>query len=80
VDASEPPNQKKPDPSMRTLKVEEDGDFFRRRIKPKIRITGQWLERAGFKPGTHVSVTCLAPGVIELRSDSFIVDQEIQSP
>ena len=44
-------------------------------IKPKIRITGQWLERAGFNPGSHVQVTCLAPGVIELRSpDASTVD------
>lgn len=32
---------------------------------------GRWLERAGFKPGTRVCITCLAPGVIELRSDTF---------
>ncbi|MHB9009906.1 MAG: hypothetical protein ACYDC1_23595 [Limisphaerales bacterium] len=33
-----------------------------------MRITGRWLERAGFKPGTHVHVTCVAPGLIELRA------------
>jgi hypothetical protein len=37
-------------------------------IKPKIRLTGRWLERAGFRPGNHVQVTCASPGVIELRS------------
>jgi len=76
VDAPEPTKQRKADPSVRTLKIEEDGDFFRRRIKPKIRLTGRWLERAGFKPGTHVCVTCLAPGVIELRSDTFMVNED----
>jgi len=80
VDAPEPPKQRKPDPSVRTLKIEEDGDFFRRRIKPKIRLTGRWLERAGFKPGTRVSVTCLAPGIIELRSDAFMMNEGKQAP
>jgi len=75
VNAPDPSKQRKPDPSVRTLKIEEDGDFFRRRIKPKIRLTGRWLERAGFKPGTRVSVTCLAPGDIELRSDAFIMNE-----
>ena len=75
MDAPKPPKQRKPDPSVRTLKIEEDGDFFRRRIKPKIRLTGRWLERAGFKPGTRVFVTCLAPGIIELRSDAFMINE-----
>ncbi|MFM2294312.1 MAG: Toxin SymE, type toxin-antitoxin system [Verrucomicrobiota bacterium] len=56
------------DPPVRKLKIEADGDFSKGLIKPKIRITGQWLERAGFNPGSHVQVTCVAPGVIELRS------------
>lgn len=57
-----------PDPPVRTLKIEADGDFSKGLIKPKIRITGRWLERAGFSPGGHVHVTCIAPGVMELRS------------
>lgn len=59
-----------PAPSVRALKIEEDGDPFKGGIKPKIRLMGQWLERAGFKPGTRVSVRCLGCGVIELRSES----------
>ena len=55
-------------PSARTLKIEEDGDPWAGKIKPKIRLKGCWLERAGFKPGTHASVTHVAPGVLELRS------------
>ena len=50
------------------LKIEAVGDFCKKLIKPKIRLTGNWLERAGFRPGNHVHVTCVAPGVIELRS------------
>ena len=79
MDAPEPPTQRKPDSSVRTLKIEADGDFFRRRIKPKIRLTGRWLERAGFKPDTRVSVTCLAPGIIELRSDAFMMNEGKQA-
>ena len=51
----------------RTLKIEEDGDFWKSRAKPKIRLIGRWLERAGFSPGSRVHVTCVAPGFIELR-------------
>ena len=63
------------DTSVRQLKVEAGGDFWKGLILPKIRLTGRWLERAGFNPGSHVRVTCLAPGVIELRSlDALITD------
>jgi hypothetical protein len=60
----------------RVLKIEEDGDFWRGNVKPKIRIKGRWLERAGFKAGAHVSVTCVAAGVIELRSPQVSILNE----
>ena len=69
VGSLDPAKGRKLDRRVRTLKIEEDGDFISGRIKPKIRLMGLWLERAGFKPGTRVSVTCLGSGVIELRSD-----------
>ena len=75
MDALEPPKRTEPDPAVRTLKIEEAGDFFRGRIKPKIRLMGRWLEQAGFKPGSRVAVTHLAPGVIELRSDGFVLNE-----
>lgn len=53
---------------MRQLKIEAVGDFWKGLILPKIRLTGRWLERAGFNPGGRVRVTCVAPGVMELRS------------
>jgi hypothetical protein len=53
---------------MRQLKIEEAGEFCAGLIKPKIRLMGNWLERAGFYPGHHVQVNCLEPGVIELRT------------
>jgi hypothetical protein len=55
--------------TTRTLKIEEDGDAWKRMIKPKIRLTGRWLENAGFKPGNRVVVHCIAPGIIELRTN-----------
>lgn len=52
---------------VRRLKIEAHGDFWKGLIKPKIRLMGRWLERAGFRPGSHVHVSCVAPGLIELR-------------
>jgi type I toxin-antitoxin system toxin SymE len=53
---------------IRTLKIEEDGDFWRGNIRPKIRLRGLWLQQAGFHPGNRVSVNCIGHGVLELRS------------
>jgi hypothetical protein len=66
-------------PSVRVLKIEECGDFWKGLLKPKIRLTGRWLEQAGFKPGNHVHVTCIAPGVIELRAPTSFPDENQQS-
>ena len=55
------------DSKERTLKIEATGDFWRQRIKPKIRLCGQWLEQAGFKPGQHVRVTLQKPGELTLH-------------
>jgi hypothetical protein len=52
----------------RTLKIEATGDFCYGKIKPKIRLTGHWLERAGFKPGHRVTVQIVEPGILTLRS------------
>ena len=57
-----------PPPTMRSLKIEADGDPWKGLIKPKIRLIGKWLQNAGFKPGHRVRVTCVEAGVIELRS------------
>jgi hypothetical protein len=62
-------------PSVRTLKIEAGGDAWKGTIKPKIRLIGRWLERAGFRPDTRVTVRCLAPGIIELRSADTPVDE-----
>lgn len=51
----------------RSLKIEKTGDFFKGKIIPRIRIAGQWLEQAGFKPGQRVEVRCEQAGVLTLR-------------
>ena len=59
--------------SFRTLKIEKDGDHWKGSVKPKIRLQGNWLERAGFKPGHRVSVKCVAPGILELRTQDAVL-------
>jgi hypothetical protein len=71
VDSHESLERIERQPSVRSLKIEEDGDRWRG-FKPKIRLMGRWLERAGFSPGNRVRVLCLGPGVIELRSSDAL--------
>jgi hypothetical protein len=63
--------------NARTLKIEETGDFYRGKVRPKIRLTGQWLERAGFRPGHRVQVEVTNEGVLTLR---FMEAQEPAAP
>lgn len=58
--------------ASRRLKIEAVGDFCAGRVKPKIRLTGKWLEQAGFPPGEHVRVSLVAPGVMQLRSAATV--------
>jgi hypothetical protein len=51
----------------RSLKIEKTGDFRYGKIIPRIRIAGQWLEQAGFKPGHRVQVLMEQPGSLSLR-------------
>jgi len=53
---------------VRRLKIEEHGDAWKGLLKPKIRLMGRWLEKAGFKPGSHVHIVCVSPGILQLRS------------
>jgi hypothetical protein len=66
--------------SDRTLKIEADGDVWKGLVKPKIRLMGHWLERAGFKPGHRVHVTCVSPGLIELRSPDALMMNDAPRP
>ncbi len=72
--------QTEPAPPVRTLKIEADGDCWKGLIKPKIRLMGGWLERAGFSPGNRVQVTCVSPGVIELRSPDALTVNDTKPP
>ena len=67
-------------PTVRTLKIEQAGDFWKGHIKPKIRLMGHWLGQAGFCPGLRVQVTCVAPGVIELRAAEPSIARETDPP
>lgn len=51
----------------RTLKIEAVGDFAGHDVKPRIRLGGQWLERAGFKPGHRVEISSSKPGELSLQ-------------
>jgi len=46
--------------------MEAAGDFARRQIKPRIRLGGHWLARAGFTPGQRVAVRLGKPGELTL--------------
>ena len=72
-------NSTEADRTVRTLKIEAEGDCWKGVTMPKIRLMGRWLERAGFSPGGHVQVTCVTPGVIELRAPDAGVMQEAKS-
>ena len=50
-----------------TLKIEAIGDFAYRKINPRIRLSGQWLEKTGFKPGHRVEIYSSKPGELLLQ-------------
>ncbi len=52
---------------VRSLAIEATGDFFYRKVTPRIRLAGKWLEQAGFKPGHRVEVRIEQPGSLSLR-------------
>jgi hypothetical protein len=54
-------------PPSRNLKVEAQGDRWRG-FRPKIRLMGLWLKRAGFLPDSRVEVVFVKRGVIQLRA------------
>jgi hypothetical protein len=51
----------------RSLKIEAIGDFAYHKIKPRIRLSGHWLEKAGFKPGHRAVIHESKPGELTLR-------------
>jgi hypothetical protein len=55
----------------RTLKIEAIGDFAYNKIKPRIRLSGHWLEQAGFKPGHRVVIHVPRPGELTLQFEEY---------
>lgn len=55
------------DSGVRTLKIEAVGDFAENKVQPRIRLTGKWLQNAGFRPGHKVEIFSAKPGELSLR-------------
>jgi hypothetical protein len=51
----------------RSLKIEAVGDFAAGKAKPMIRLTGRWLERAGFKSGHRAIIHMPKAGELILQ-------------
>jgi hypothetical protein len=51
----------------RSLKVEAEGDPWRSKLKPKLRLVGRWLEQMGFPPGGRVEVSPIEPGLLQIK-------------
>jgi hypothetical protein len=64
------------DRQSRSLKIEATGDYFYRKVRPMIRLSGQWLERAGFKPAHRVEVHFEQHGTLTLRFLAQAIDAE----
>ena len=58
----------------RNLKIEATGDFAARKIIPRIRLTGHWLQLAGFKPGHRVEIQSLRAGelILQFKEDALV--------
>lgn len=62
---------------MRTIAVERMSEARSDRqgkawTGARIRLKGQWLEAAGFKPGLRVKIVILAPGIVQLQTEGEI--------
>lgn len=56
----------------RTLKIEATGDFAARKVQPRIRLGGRWLDRAGFTPGHRVVIQQTKPGELMLQVQATV--------
>jgi hypothetical protein len=61
--------------NVRQLKVERTGDFALGKIKPVIRLKGNWLERAGFLPNTSCQIIVVGNGKLELHAQTAAVSR-----
>ena len=51
----------------RKLTVQDTGDYFRKEVKPQVKLQGKWLLNAGLKPGHQVHITNPQPGVLIVK-------------
>ena len=65
-----------PTERTRILKIEETGDFYDSKVRPRIRLSGRGLERAELKAGHRVQVEWVETGVLPLR---FIETSRIEN-
>ena len=54
--------------NKRRLKVREVGDFYRRKTRPELILSGIWLEEMGIKRETYVEVSSPRPGTVVIQS------------
>jgi hypothetical protein len=54
--------------NKRRLKVREVGDFYRRKTRPELILSGKWLEEMGIKRETYVEVSSPKPGTVVIQS------------
>jgi len=59
--------KKTKDVFLRKLTVQDIGDYFRKEVKPQIRLQGKWLLKAGLRPGKQVQITNPQPGVLIVK-------------
>jgi len=51
----------------RILKVQEVGDFYAKKTKPSLLLSGKWMIEAGINPNRKVIVTNPEPGVLIIK-------------
>ena len=65
---------------VRSLKIENRGDFFRKKTHPSIRLKGHWLAALGFLPGGRVLVVPGSVGELTLRVESATTTPAAEVP
>lgn len=50
------------------LKVQDVGDYHKKKVRPQIKLEGKWLLDAGLNPNKLVEVTNPVPGLLIVRS------------
>jgi antitoxin component of MazEF toxin-antitoxin module len=63
---------------MRTLKIQDVGDFYKGNVIPAIRLRGKWLTAAGLNAGSEVEISNPEKGklIIQIKERKENYDQE----